>query len=405
MKKVIILVIALLLSGCWDRAELEELAYVIAVGIDMGDHDELIVTYQLARPGATAEGGNEDEFSDIVSVAAPDLLSARDLAVAFVTRDIIFTHSKALIISEEVARANKMMPYLSATVRDRQLRRRMNVIISKEKAEHFLQENKPTLEIQPHRYYDELAERWEDTGFIPDSTLHQLLSRTEENAGLFLASYGSVDNSTNKKEGEEDKYFPGEIKKSGGNPTQTIGSAVIKQGEMIGALNGEETRFSLLLRPKIEVKQMIITFSDPIESEKHITARLLNEQRTEVKVDVKGDKPVVNVMLPVQLDIIGIPSHINYVEDMEKQQILKEHIEAEIKEKTLNLIKKTQEEFRGEPFLWSSIVKRNFLTLQEYESFDWMASYPKAKINVEVDVELKQFGKHLNQMDIRKFKD
>lgn len=42
-----------------------------------------------------------------------------------------------------------------------------------------------------------------------------------------------------------------------------IGSAVLKNGKMIGVLTGEETRNSLLLREKSKTHHYIDTFIDP----------------------------------------------------------------------------------------------------------------------------------------------
>ncbi len=39
----------------------------------------------------------------------------------------------------------------------------------------------------------------------------------------------------------------GQVPKRGGNPVQLIGSAVFKEGKMIGKLTGEETRIAILL--------------------------------------------------------------------------------------------------------------------------------------------------------------
>ena len=64
----------LLLTGCWDKVEIEDLAYVIAIGLDKTEGENLVITYQIAIP----EGGEGDTESEIISIQAPDFLSARD---------------------------------------------------------------------------------------------------------------------------------------------------------------------------------------------------------------------------------------------------------------------------------------------------------------------------------------
>jgi spore germination protein KC len=49
-KLLIILVLPFLITGCYDRKELDDLAYAIALGIDKGDEKNLDITYQIAIP-------------------------------------------------------------------------------------------------------------------------------------------------------------------------------------------------------------------------------------------------------------------------------------------------------------------------------------------------------------------
>ena len=53
LKLIIMLLIPLLLSGCYGKVELDDLAYAIAIGADIsksGDENEVDITYQIAIP-------------------------------------------------------------------------------------------------------------------------------------------------------------------------------------------------------------------------------------------------------------------------------------------------------------------------------------------------------------------
>ena len=39
-------------SGCWSRKEIEDLAFVVAVGVDMSPSGNIQITAQFAKPGA-----------------------------------------------------------------------------------------------------------------------------------------------------------------------------------------------------------------------------------------------------------------------------------------------------------------------------------------------------------------
>lgn len=399
----------LLLTGCWDKVEIEDLAYVIAIGLDMAEGENLVITYQIANP----EGGEGDTESEIISIQAPDFLSARDLAVSFASREVVFTHANVLVISEEIARTDKLLNFVQPAITDRQLRRDLHVLISKEKAAEYIHNNQPTLETSPHRYFYLISKRWQETGLVPDSTLHQLFQRTEEDSGLFLATYSTTVNGKEKypeddedqeensdgedknKKNDNENQTPGDIEKWGGNPTQTIGSAVIKKGKMIGTLTGEETRTALLLRPDQTVKKVITTFQDPIQKEFNISARLLTEEASQISIDTSNKYPAIVVKTPIHLEILSIGSDIDYVENLENQAFLKKHIKKTIEKNTNDFIKRTQKEFRAEPFRWGLVARRNFHTMEDYMKYNWIDKYAEAEIDFEADVQLKEFGKQL----------
>ena len=59
----LILLLPLFLTGCYDRFELDNLAYVIAIGVDPGENGNVNITYQIAVPlkitGENSETGKE----------------------------------------------------------------------------------------------------------------------------------------------------------------------------------------------------------------------------------------------------------------------------------------------------------------------------------------------------------
>lgn len=403
MKKVLFLIslFSFLLAGCKDRMELEEMAYVIAIGVDKGGPNMLTITYQIANTenyGAGQSGGTSgrsNEKSEIITFSAPEFITARDLATASVTRKLNFSHTRILIVSEEVVKSEESYKAIMASLRDREFRRYTYILVTKEKASEFIRNNNPKLEASPHKFYDYLSRRWVQTGLVPISTVNEFAARLELKSSLFLAAYGSTIESETKEFGYESNYLPGEIKTAGGNPTQVIGSAVFKKEKMIGALTGEETRLVLLMRPQSKASNMLVTFPDPMDSSKRVSARLLRESRPKIKVDLNGSVPKIDVTVNVGLRLLAVPSKIDYAENIQNQEKLKKSYAAFMEGKAKDLVKKTQQEFKGDPFLWALAARRKFSTLQSFWDYNWMEKYPDAKVTVKFDVKLTGTGKQL----------
>lgn len=190
-----------LLAGCWDRKELEQMSYTIAIGLDIPDHVDINekqavdVTLQFANPklnikGAT--GQEEDPERNIVTLTAPDFVTAKNMANSFVTRQISFSHAKVIVVSEELARTDHFYRFIGSALKEREVRRETSIIVTKEKASEFIRKNKPESQIRVHKFYQFIIDRSIETGLVPESTINRLLAITDGDADLFLAMNGSV---------------------------------------------------------------------------------------------------------------------------------------------------------------------------------------------------------------------
>ncbi|AEI43580.1 Ger(x)C family spore germination protein [Paenibacillus mucilaginosus] len=397
LKMLPFLPLLLLLSGCWDRLELEEQAFVVVVGLDSGPNHTVAVTFQIANPqvGSSDKGSAQNEPpSDIVTFNAADILSAKELANSVITRKISFAHLRTVIVSQEFAKSGLFHRILGSSVRDPEMRREINLIVSKEKASDFVKNNKPKLETRPHKYYAFMQERWRDTGYVPYSTLNRYMQRLGDDT-LFLAIYATASKKETKYSKNEDNYLAGQIPHKGGDPVEIMGSAVFRAGKMIGTLTGEETRYALFLRRKSLTHSFIATYPDPLNEEYQITCRFMKNGKAEIKMNAKSDPVQVSVRIPFRVQVLSTASFVDYASDAEKQRQLKDGLQRKLADRIKQLVAKTQRTYKGEPFLWHLIARNQFWTLDEYESYNWSEQYTRAQVQVQVDLTIVNFGKQV----------
>ena len=129
---------------------------------------------------------------------------------------------------------------------------------------------------------------------------------------------------------KEDEYLAGQLNATGEiDPTQFIGSAVFKNGVMIGTLNGQETRIVNIFDDTTEIKEYIM-INDPFSDKQKIAVRIMKTENNKVKMNVKGDKPKIDITLPLKFEIMSNPSMTN-MKDKKNQDIIKEQIINHIK--------------------------------------------------------------------------
>ncbi|MFP7493245.1 Ger(x)C family spore germination protein [Terribacillus saccharophilus] len=414
MKKILLILLllhaAVLLTGCYDRKELEEQAYVISIGVDKTEKENIFrFTFEIANPevGSSATTASTPEPpQEIVSVLGTDFLSATSAANASVAKEITLDQARVVIVSQKLARSKQFIHLMQSAPSTVDLKLNAQLVISKENAEEFIRKNKPRLESRPHKYFQYMLDRAKETGVIPDAPLVRYFQITEGDADLFIAPFATTRRDPNDEYGAEDNYEAGEVPLKGGNRTQFMGSAVFKEGQMIDILTGEENRYSLMLDTTLPQQDIIATYTDPLQPEFDVSARVQID-KVRVKIDYQPkSRTNIDVYVNTHMNIFAIPSTESYVTQAKKRKILHDSIQKQLEERTEKLVKKTQEQYKLEPFYWSLHIRKKFLTIKDYEKADWSNKiYPNAKIRLHVNVKSLEFGKILRESDIREVRD
>lgn len=400
------------LSGCWDQKELDQKAYVIGIGLD--NHDEqgkVKITYLIANPevGSQQSGGGADEpAQEIVTFIADDFITSRNTANAIVAKEISYDLLQVIIVSEELAEKTDFIRWIYSAAKDREIKRSAQLIVSKEEAEKFIVGNTPKLETRPHKYFELMLDRGQETGMIPNADLNGFFQIAESDADLFLAIYATAEKSKSKEKMTDDRIIAGDIEISGTtNDAQFIGSAVFMEGKMIGKITAEETRISSLLDSNWETEDVLTTFRDPFDDRFRISARVSQKQENsyEFKRGTKYSRPEIQITVPLFIEVLSDPSMTNYANNKEKVAVLKRSISETTEAKMAEYITRTQKEFKGETFHLSVPIRSEFATLGEFRDFDWMKSYPHADVNVKVEIQFGEFGRQTKLPNMHELRD
>ncbi|MUK90264.1 Ger(x)C family spore germination protein [Ornithinibacillus sp. L9] len=405
----------LLLSGCWDQKEVEKMAYVVAIGLDQDEEDEnrVKITYLISNPevGSLAQGGGaagEEPPREIISFTADDFITSRNLANTVVAKEITYDLLRILVVSEDFAKNKKFLRWLYDATKEREIRRDIKILVTKEQTSSFMIDNQPLLETRPHEYFEMLFNRGKKAGMVPSSDLLTFFRITEADADLFAAAYGTAqqnDNSSGKNKDPE-QAIAGELQYGGEtNTVQYAGSALFKEGIMIDTLTIEETRLMFLLHPTENPVAILTNLPDPFNEEYQIATRIRPNGQVKFDMNLKKETPSIDVTVPVIIEVLTNHSGTNFAKDSEKRIKLKESFEDRITKKFEELIKKTQDEYGTEPFGWSLVARKEFLRISDWESFDWMKTYPDIEINVSTEVRLGNFGRQGEMLNIKDVRD
>ncbi|MCX8130183.1 MAG: Ger(x)C family spore germination protein [Clostridia bacterium] len=415
---IITLFLGGILSSCYDRREIDDLAYIISIGIDKGKTNKLKMTLQIAVPkaiggngGGGGEGGNE--AVEMVTLETPTIYSGMNMANNLVSRQLNISHTKLMVFSKEFAKEG-MQDIINALPRGREARPSLYIAVSKGSAEEFIKAVNPKIEVNPAKYYELMFQSHKYTAFTARSDFYRFYTGMKalytqpvailagvnryESSGDFDVAHSSAGEKGRVQPLEGD-FKAGSIPRESKLKSEIMGLAVFKGGKMVGELDGEETTFYTMVTG--EFNRAFITIHDPIEKEKFVILDTKKSRRPQYKVEVKDNKPHITVRIKLEADIQVIQSGRNY-EDTENTGILEEAYEGYVREGVARFLNRTAKEFESDICGFGKEVKAKMLTWEQWHDYRWLEKYKDSSFEVEVDLKIRRPGLVIRSSPIEK---
>lgn len=179
LKKIVIYIFILFMiilliasfSSSYASLNIDNLAFVVALGIDTGQTHQLKVTFQFTNLPSSMEGSNSKESQTVYNtVEAPSINTAIQLMNAYLGKKLNLSHCKLIIFSEEIA-SQGLSEHVYTLMNDSQVRPSSNIIVSKCDAKTYIEESFPSLEELSSQYYEIFAQSDQYTGLVVNSTI------------------------------------------------------------------------------------------------------------------------------------------------------------------------------------------------------------------------------------------
>ena len=160
---VLVIILSLLQTGCWNAREIDELGFVLSIGLDK-DENGFKVTAQIASPetySKTLSGMITKPFWMVSSTGKTIFEAIRNMA-SISSRRIFWSHIKVILISEDLAK-NSTLEIFDFFTRNPELRLRTLVAVTPGEAGKLL-EVVPVMEKDPAIYLEKIIQNKSLTG-------------------------------------------------------------------------------------------------------------------------------------------------------------------------------------------------------------------------------------------------
>lgn len=379
---ILLILLLLTLTGCWNRRELNDLALVVAMAIDKAEEGKYLVSVQVVDPGEVA---SKQQASDRLPVTTysetgKHVFEAVRKMTTLTPRKLYFSHLQMLVLSEEVAKEgiNKPLEFLQ---RDPEFRKDFYVAVSRKVQAKEILGNLTTLEKIPankmRSSLDTSQKAWAPTVAVTlDEVINDL---TSEGKNLVLTGVGLIGDP--EKGGTRENVS--RINSYARMKYEDI--AVFKKDKLIGWLNEKESKGYNYITDKV-----ISTVGKvPCPDGGDLVVEVIRS-KARIKGKMENEKPLIDLDLVIEVNVgeVSCKMDLTKPESMKQIEESTEKTNIDIVEASIKKAKQMKVDIfgfgeaihRSDPQAWKTIKK------------DWNEIFVQSEIRVHSDVKVRRTG-------------
>jgi spore germination protein KC len=357
------------LTGCWNKFELTDWAFVQAIGIDDSPEGKVEVTTHFYKPGGggSLEGGPQGPSAFNITTKADTLFEAvRDIPLQL-GRKAQWSHMRIIIISDRLAKKRNMLELTDYFFRDNEPRETVTVIMSKGSAKNYLIQQpyiESTIGQQLREMSRSSAKLAAKTKYV---TLLDLAVQFRNQTGIALLPYVYSSSGSSKEEIAVSQL------------------AVLKDGKLVNDfLTSANVESLLILRNEFKFGVFEVPCKEGGKESLEV-----NALHTKKKIIPNSDTVTVHLETKFEGSFGEIRCTEALTLDAEKQvaERIRKYMEGELRkavdvaqQKKLDLLGIGNWLYQYHPSLWSKW------------SNDWDNRFAQAKFDIHVDVVLVNSG-------------
>ncbi len=386
-RSIILLFIALIflpiLTSCWDKKELNELAIAVGLSIDKAE-DGYKLGVQIVNPGVVSPQSNESGMTPVTVRTKTGKSIYETLRRLSLTnsRRIYTSHLRLLIISEEVAKEGiaDILDFLS---RDKDFRGDFIIIIAKgSKAEDLLKVQTITEKISANALYallEKSGEVWGETVAVSLRELLGMLTTPGKNPVL----------SGVKVQGDlaEGKTMANTETSDSPAGFLYVGLGIFQQYKLVGWLNEEEGKGYNYITNKIH--NTVGHIDCP--SGEGMSIEILRSKAKQLAKMTKSGEPEIELDIRAEANIGETDCSIDLTKPSEIKK-LERKIENRITQIIEGTIHKVQDEYQTDIFGFGETIYRSHPKVWKKNKDDWEEKFANLNVEVAVNVNIKQLG-------------
>lgn len=366
----------------------------MAIGLDKGEDNLLKLSLQFSAPKSGDTGSGSQQFTNTLVTTAQcnSFDSGINLINSYISKQVNLSHAKVIVFSEELA-SSGISKYISTLMNNIEIRPDCNIVICKTTAEDFLNNSSSNLETLSARYYEQVIDSSENTGFTSAITLNSFYSAYKSSTSQPIGILGNIKTANLSKTSEDESYadadsnyIAGQMPIRSKTNIEFVGLAVFNEDKLVGELNGINSVCHLLCTN--EFKNSTISIPSPFNQGEIMDIFIQSDKSNNIDVSILNGSPYINLTVY----LLSYVDSMEYGLDLtssENVSLIEEYASSYLKSKLLDYLYSTSKEFHADIADFGKYSAVNYLTVADWEKLDWKRIYSDSFFNVDVKIKVK----------------
>jgi spore germination protein KC len=371
-----------LLTGCWDRRELNEVSVITGIAVDKGEDAK----YRL-----TVEGLNSAELNPKTGGnAAPAVVfeqegdSIAELSLQMnlgVTQHLIYSHLQTVVIGEATAR-DGMFEFLDFLERSREIRSDFTIVIASDAtAADVLKVTYPVQKASSLKINTQLRTLTTDWGGNPSVRLRELIRALVSPGRDPAVAVVRIKGDPKKGRSTEN------MKKVDPDAMVVLGGlAVFRHKKYMGNLPASDIPLVMWMQGELKRTNVAVSCAP----DRFLTAQVTSSN-TSIDASDRGGRPRFHVRIEFEARLEGTECG----DDLTKKETYSKYeakLKQEVEERIADLVERLQHQYKADIIGFGEVLER-----QDYARFqklkeNWGEHFARAKIDVSVEAKLRRVG-------------
>nr|WP_248278435.1 Ger(x)C family spore germination protein [Bacillus sp. DNRA2] len=395
--RVSLLLLPLLLSGCWSSVEIHDMAVTNIMGIDINKAGEYEVTARIVRPGALFSPVMNEKIIDenqnktiIETATGKTIYKALNQLSNSIPEKIYLGHMDTILLSKTVAR-EKMQQTLDFFHRENQFRPNIKLLITKEKPSEIIR-TAPEFNATLGQDILDFSKNNRNVAANTVVDISQFMKVfTSDTADPVTGVLTTAKKLGIKAEGENQKLK--ENHKDMVTVASLFGSAIFKNGKLVGVLNENETRGLLWIRGGLKNEVIVLPCG---KNQSENVSVMIRDTQSEMIPDEKAITKKLKVKTTIQADIGEVTcSELDLNSDTIEE--LNEQLETLATREAKAILTKVKNQWQTDVFGFGEAIYRKNPSEWRKMAPTWRKDGLKnLQVEIDVDASISRFGVHKN---------